>query len=57
MSDTLHENLSMFILLTAVRNILSLDNSAEGTRSCLSMAALDGFMLLTALCSATKIKR
>jgi hypothetical protein len=29
----------MFIVLTAVQNILELDNNAKGTHCCISMAA------------------
>ena len=39
-----------FILLTAVRSILQLDDSAKGVHYCVSMATLIGFILLTTTC-------
>ena len=44
-SGTLHEDLSTFILLEALRNILYLDNRAKRTRSWVSVARLKGFFL------------
>ena len=46
-----------FILLTAVRNILFLDNSAERSNCCVSVAILKTFIVLTATCRPTTIKR
>jgi len=37
----------MFVLLTALRNILQLYNFTKGTRSCISMVTLNVLMLLT----------
>jgi hypothetical protein len=48
MFDTLHVELSTFILLTTGLNIFHLDNGANGTHYCVSMATLNGFVLLTA---------
>jgi hypothetical protein len=39
----------MFILLTALRNILQLYNTAKGTRSCISMVTLNVLMLIGAV--------
>ena len=52
-SDTLHEDLSAVIVLTAVRNILWLYNNAMSTYSRVSMAKLYGSMLFTATCRST----
>jgi hypothetical protein len=52
-SGTVRDDRSTFILLTAVRNILHLDNSAKGNHSCFSMAILNGFLLLTTTPRAT----
>jgi hypothetical protein len=53
MSDTLHEDLSAVILLTAVRNISWLDNSAMCTSSSVSMAKIYDSLLFTATCRST----
>ena len=50
---TVHENLSAFILLRAVRNML--DSSANVTHFCVCVATLNGFLLLTATCMSTTI--
>ena len=55
--DTIGHYLSAFVLLTAVRNFLWLNNSAEGAHCFVSMATLDGFILLTATCSLGTIQR
>ena len=47
MSGTLHEDLSTFILLEALRNILYLDNRAKRTRSWVSVARLKGFFFIS----------
>jgi hypothetical protein len=52
-SDTWHEYLSAVVLLTAVRNILWLDNSAMRTCFWVSMANFDGSILFTATCRST----
>ena len=44
---SLREDLSTFILLTAVRNIVYLNNSAKRGRSCVSIATMNTFILLT----------
>jgi hypothetical protein len=41
------EDLNVFMLLTAVWNISHLDNSKKVTHYCVSMATLNGFILLT----------
>jgi hypothetical protein len=38
---TLHEDLRTFIVVTAVRYILQLDNSTKATHFCISMATLN----------------
>jgi len=53
---TLHEGLSTCTLLTAVRNILYLDNSAKGNHCCRSMTKLDGFILQKSTFSSTTQK-
>lgn len=50
MSGTLHDDLRQFIQLTAVRNVLNLDNGA------VSMAILNGLTLLIATLSLTTIQ-
>jgi hypothetical protein len=56
-SSTLHEDLSTFIFLTAVRNIWLLENSAKGTHCCISVTTLNTFILLTARCRSLTIQR
>jgi len=55
--DTLYEDLRTFILLTAVRYILQLDNSAKANHFCISMAALNYRELLSVTLTPTVIKR
>ena len=43
-------------LLTAVRNVLQLDNNASGTKSYVSMATLMGLILLTATCGSETVE-
>jgi hypothetical protein len=43
MSGTLHKDLSTFILLTAVRNVLELGSSANGTIYCISKTNMKSF--------------
>jgi hypothetical protein len=49
----LHEDLSIIILLASVQNYLQLDNNAEVTHCCMSIATLNSFILLKATCSLT----
>jgi hypothetical protein len=58
-SVTVHEDLvSTFVLLAAVRNVVWLDNSANGiTYPYVSMATINGFMELAATCRSTTIQR
>ena len=49
MSGTFHKDVSMFVLLTAVRNTLQLYSSVKGTCSLFSVATLNGLMLLPAV--------
>ena len=58
-SCTLHEGLDTFTstLLTAVRNDLCPNYSANGTHCCISMAAFNIFILLTTTCRSTTIQR
>jgi len=44
--------MSMFKLLTPLRNILFVDNGAMGALSCVFMAIFNGFILLAAKCSS-----
>jgi len=44
----LQEDLSTFILLAAVQNYLQLDNNAQVTHCCMSIATVNSFTLLTA---------
>jgi hypothetical protein len=46
----------MFILFTAVRNVLYLDINEIGTNSCVSMVALNSLILLTAMCQCTAVQ-
>ena len=55
--DTLHKGLSTFTLLTAVRNILYLDNSAKGNHYCRSMTKLIGFILQKSTFRSTTIEK
>lgn len=43
---SLHEDLSIIILLAAVRNVLLLDNRAKGNHRCISMKTRNTFLLL-----------
>ena len=56
-SGTLHEDPGTFLPLAAVRNIWQLDNSAKGAICCISTAPLHAFVLLTATCTSTTIRR
>jgi hypothetical protein len=53
----LHEDLRTFILLTAVRYILQLDNSAKANHFCTSMATLNYLVLLPVTLRPTAIKK
>lgn len=53
MSDTLHEDFSAVVLVTAGRTILWLDDSAMRTHSWVFMANRDGSVLFTATCRLT----
>jgi hypothetical protein len=57
MSDTLHEDLSVFVLLKIVGNILQLDNNGKLTHCCYSLTTLNTFILLMATCRSITIKR
>jgi len=52
----LHEDLSTFVV-TSVQDVLQIDNIANATYLCVSMATLYGFMLFTAKCKSATIKR
>jgi hypothetical protein len=49
-------NFQYFLPLTAVRNILWLDNNADGSHCCISLAIIIFFMLLTSTYTPTTIK-
>ena len=53
----LREDLSTFILLTTVRNIMYLNNSARRSRSCVSIVTMSTFTLLTDTCMSARIQR
>lgn len=58
MSGTTREDIQTFLLLTAVRIILLLDTSAEGTNFfCISLLTLSGFILLTGTWRSVTVKR
>jgi len=54
--DDLHEDVNTLILLTAVRNVLRLENRAKKTKFCVSMATMNTLMSLTDTCMSTAIK-
>jgi hypothetical protein len=57
MLGVLNEDLSTFILLTAVRRIFELDKSAKGSHSCFSMTTGNSSVLLTSTFRSTTVHR
>jgi hypothetical protein len=54
--DDLREDVSTLILLTAVGNILRVENRANRTKFCVSMTTINTLMSLTDTCMSTTIK-
>jgi len=53
---SLREDLNTFILLTALRNIVYLNYSANRGRSCVSVVTMNTFTLLTDTCMSATIQ-
>jgi hypothetical protein len=51
------EDLMSYVLLTAVGNILYFNNSAKGAHSCVFMATVNNFILLTPTCRSSIERR
>jgi hypothetical protein len=48
-----HVEMSIFMIITAVQNILHFGNNVCGNQSCVSAANYNHFVLLAAVCSST----
>jgi len=54
---TVHEDLNRFTLMTTLRNILLLYNSAKGIHSCVSIEILNNYISLTSACMSVVLHR